>query len=117
MVTGIIGKTQGVKMASSPPPKATARTAPRSCVSDFGAAAGAAAGAPDLNSKNPAGMETGSAAALGSIVREALAGFFLGGRQRVASQTLYRISTASSAGPAGASAFTTAVIRNSAFSS
>src|SRR5215468_4084223 len=113
MVIGIIGKTQGVKMASNPPPKASSMKGPISCVSGLGVTA-AGAGEPGLNSKNPAGMETGRAGAEGSILRVAVAVYLRGGRQRVASQTLKRTRAVKSAAPAGVSPFTSISRMNSA---
>src|SRR5262249_21765810 len=89
MVMGIIGKTQGVKMANNPPPNARSIKGPISCVSGLGGAA-VDEGEPGLNSRNPEGMEIIGAGALASIFSGAVAVNFLGGRQRVASQTLKR---------------------------
>src|SRR6266567_7057954 len=105
MVIGIIGKTQGVKIASNPPPKARSMKGPISCVSGLGGTA-ATAGEPGLNSKKPAGIETGCTGAEGSIFRGADAVYLRGGRQRVASQTLKRTRAVRSAVPAGVSPLT-----------
>ena len=62
---GIMGKTQGVKIAASPKPNATSRNA-----ASPPAAAGAAA--PGLASLNPAGMLTAAIFAAGSMVTAAV---------------------------------------------
>src|SRR5260370_42112398 len=72
MVIGIIGKTQGVKIASKPAPNAKARKGVNPCSSGLGAEGAAEAGAPGLNSEKPGGMEIAGAGALGSMVSEAL---------------------------------------------
>ena len=66
MVMGIMGKTQGVKMAARPTPNATSRKAPKPCVS-----CAALGGAPPA--LNPAGIAGAAACAAGSMVRAALA--------------------------------------------
>src|SRR5262245_38081468 len=120
IVIGIMGNTHGVKIANSPVPKASNKNGPISCASSLGggeAGGAAAAGGPGTNSINPAGIEFGCTRALGSIVTGAVAVNLRGGRQRVASQTLYRTSAPNSEGPAGASLLIVNSTRNSAFSS
>ena len=79
MVIGIIGNTQGVKMASNPAPNASSMKGPISCVSGLGVTA-ATAGEPGLNSRNPAGMEIDCAGAFGSIFSGAVAVYLRGGQ-------------------------------------
>src|ERR1700689_3280876 len=85
MVMGIMGKTQGVKMAARPNPKATSRNAPRLWVFVVAvegvALATRAFGAP-LNSMNPAGITGAAARAAESMVRLALAVRRTGGMHR-----------------------------------
>src|SRR5579859_3696934 len=114
MVMGIIGNTQGVKIASKPAPNASARNGAMPCCSAVKAVGVVEAGAPGLNSENPGGMEIAGAGALGSMVSEAVAVRLRGGRQRVASQTLKPIAAVSPAGPGGASDFSVVSSRNSA---
>src|SRR5579884_2039220 len=88
-VIGIMGKTQGVKIAANPNPNATRRNRPRPSE-----AAGPAAGAEDEfpdecrtpASRYPAGALTDAAGAAGSMIRFADAVFFLGGRHMVSLQ-------------------------------
>lgn len=67
MVIGIIGKTQGVKIARSPNPKATNRNAARPW--SWADGAGVAPGAGGLASTYSAGMVTEAEVAAGSIFR------------------------------------------------
>src|ERR1700722_10456412 len=85
MVMGIMGKTQGVKMAAKPNPKATSRNVPRLCVAvvaELGEAAAARAFGGPVNSMNPAGMAAAAERAAGSTVRLAVAVRRTGGIQK-----------------------------------
>src|SRR5688572_483756 len=95
-----MGNTHGVKIASRPAPKARSRNGMMSCVAAAEAGGGIAPG-----SWNPAGIATDEAGALGSTVTVEIKLSFRGGRQRVASQTLYLPATVSSAEPPGAAGF------------
>jgi hypothetical protein len=88
MVMGIMGKTQGVKMAARPKPKATSRNAPRPWVSGRGRPGGRPRtwGSAPLTSVYPAGMAEAAARAAGSMVRVALAVRRRGGMHTVSLQ-------------------------------
>src|SRR5437016_4952268 len=83
-VNGIIGKTQGVKIAASPAPNAVRRNKPKpACLGAGGGGGGdvlgAAAASALRNSVYPAGITMFSAFAAGSTLMVATAVFFLGG--------------------------------------
>src|SRR5262249_48792600 len=108
-----MGKTHGVKMASRPELNATSRNPPMpSCCG--GCSGDELTGAPGLHSRRPGGIDTANGVAFESILSDAVAVRFAGGRQRVASHTLYRISAVMSAGPSGSPVFSADSSRKSA---
>src|SRR5579883_729342 len=101
IVIGIIGKTQGVKIAASPNPKASTRKA---ASPSFPAAPPAAAlvAAPGFASIYPDGIAAATACAAGSTFTVALIRRVLGGIQTVPLHVWYRGSKVIVSGPAAA---------------
>ena len=86
IVIGIMGNTHGVKMVSSPKPKATARNGARSPEAAVADPAGDSTGA-DAGSAYPAGIGAAPAVAAASTVSVAVTILVTGGMQCVASHT------------------------------